>query len=527
MSLAFRNSLLLFLIGFVTYFNSIPHPFVHDDVVFIQNNQTLGDWSDVSSLFLRSSMTGVAASIVNSYYRPLLDMLYKIQYALFGFNPHDYHLFNVLLHIVNSVLVYRLILLLLKCHFKSLSFGGDNLEKSFINPEAFAFCTAMFFLIHPVQTEAVACIAGVSNLIFAFFCLLSLLCYLKARQKESSRYWVWWYAAALIFFLAALFSKEQAIMLPLLAGLVEVTLAAPRLSGGSASFPGPPITKAGAGRMTALRLAGFFIMAFGYLSFRSIVAGNSLAFILAYKGELILRILHIPEVLLMFLGILAFPYDLHYYRSVDILQPYFLTTAILVFFLGALIFLIRCLPRENRPWLVFAGGWFFVALLPVLNIVPLINEYSLILTAEHFLYLPMVGFVLFALLLGRFVVQKVFQEKAFKINTLLVSILGLVCMAATIKQNTYWRGEIPLFERVVRFEKDFGRGHILLAKAYYVHQEYDRAIAQYKIALEIMQSYLKRAKVPEAQKFYLGFIQEIYFDLAHCYAAKETNHGKF
>lgn len=492
--MVFRNSLFLFLIGFAAYFNSIPHPFVHDDVIFIQNNRTLGDWSDVPSLFLRSSTAGGAVSIINSYYRPFLDVLYKIQYILFDFNPHGYHLFNVLLHGVNGILVYRLIRSLLK------NSGGVNLS-----PEAFAFCTAMFFLIHPVQTEAVACIAGVSNLIFAFFCLLSLICYVKTRQKEPSRYGILWYAAALIFFWAALFSKEQAIMLPLLVVLYEGTLAAPRL-GASASL-----------RTTALRVAGFFIAAFGYLSFRSVVAGNSLAFILAYKGELILRILHIPEVLLMFLGTLVFPYDLHYYRSTDILQSPFLSSVLLGVFAGTLIFLIRCLPKEDRPWLIFACGWFLIALLPTLNIVPLINEYSLILTAEHFLYLPIVGFILFALLAGNFVVQEIFKQKSFRIKVLAVSVLAFLCVTATIKQNTYWQGEIPLFERVVRFEKNFGRGHLLLAKAYYFHQEYDRAIAEYKIALGIMQSYLIRAKVPEAQKFYLGFIQEIKFDLARCY----------
>ena len=499
--------LILFLIGFAAYFNSIPHPFVHDDVVFIQNNQTLGDWDDVPSLFLRSSTTDGTISIVNSYYRPLLDILYKIQYALFGFDPHGYHLFNVLLHIANSILVYRLILLLLKCHFDS---NGKVLLHS---PQALAFCTAIFFLIHPVQSEAVACIAGVSNLIFVFFCLLSLICYLKAGQKEFSGYGIWWYAAALIFFLAALFSKEQAVMLPLLAGLLQFCFLGE--FGQNSSNRGRRF----------LRLAGFFIVACGYLLFRNTVAGNPLGSILTYKGELILRILHIPDVLLMFLGILVFPYGLHYYRSTDILQPYFFSTAALIFFLGALVFLIKSLPRDSRRWLIFAGGWFFVTLLPVLNIVPLINEYSLILTAEHFLYLPMVGFVLFAFWLGSFVVRMIFKGRAGGVNVLLMSSLGLICMAATIKQNTYWRGEIPLFERVVRFEKNFGRGHLLLAKAYYFHQEYDRAIVEYEIALGIMQSYFKRAKVPEAQKFYLGFIQEIYFDLARCYEARDKKYS--
>ena len=47
---------------------------------------------------------------------------------------------------------------------------------------------------------------------------------------------------------------------------------------------------------------------------------------------------------------------------------------------------------QARPMLILGLGWFLAALLPVLNIAPLINEYSFILTPEHFLYLPIVGY---------------------------------------------------------------------------------------------------------------------------------------
>src|SRR5262249_24708093 len=139
----------------------------------------------------------------NPYYRPALDVLYKTEYVLFGFNPHGYHLFNVLLHILNGVMVYALVYFL----------GAGT---------SFAAVTAMLFLIHPVQTESVACVAGVSNLVYSWAVLVSLLLYIIARSKSAGKYSVLVYALSLIYFLIALFSKEQAIVLPFLIVLFDL-----------------------------------------------------------------------------------------------------------------------------------------------------------------------------------------------------------------------------------------------------------------------------------------------------------------
>ncbi len=67
--------------------------------------------------------------------------------------------------------------------------------------EAVAWVIALFFLIHPVQTEAVSCISGISNLWMALGVLLALHAYLKR-----------WYTASLLCFVVAFLSKEQAVM---------------------------------------------------------------------------------------------------------------------------------------------------------------------------------------------------------------------------------------------------------------------------------------------------------------------------
>ena len=64
-----------------------------------------------------------------------------------------------------------------------------------------AWVIALLFLIHPVQTEAVSCISGISNLWMALGLLLALHAYLNR-----------WYTASLLCFAVAFLSKEQAVL---------------------------------------------------------------------------------------------------------------------------------------------------------------------------------------------------------------------------------------------------------------------------------------------------------------------------
>src|SRR5208282_69677 len=94
-----------------------------------------------------------------------------------------FHLLNIIVHIVNGLLLFGL------------------LQRLGLR-EAVAWVIACIFLIHPVQTEAVCCISGISNLWMVLGVLLALHAYLNK-----------WYTVCLLCFAAAFFSKEQAVML--------------------------------------------------------------------------------------------------------------------------------------------------------------------------------------------------------------------------------------------------------------------------------------------------------------------------
>jgi hypothetical protein len=100
--------LLLAYIGLIGFVNAIPHPFVHDDIVFIVQNPQINRLDNLSDIFL-PQYSGRSQGI-NAYYRPILEIIYRLEYRLFGFNAPGFHLVNVLVHIANGLLLFGLLL---------------------------------------------------------------------------------------------------------------------------------------------------------------------------------------------------------------------------------------------------------------------------------------------------------------------------------------------------------------------------------------------------------------------------------
>ncbi|MCK5178772.1 MAG: tetratricopeptide repeat protein, partial [Candidatus Omnitrophica bacterium] len=227
------------------------------------------------------------------------------------------------------------------------------------------------------------------------------------------------------------------------------------------------------------------------------------------------RMLAIPRSLLIYLGLIFFPHDLHYYRSQDILLPFFWPLLLILLIVPIVIFLVYRTPKPQRTWMIFGLAWFIISLAPTLNIVPLINEYSKIFTAEHFLYFPLIGMLLFTMGTGHYWVgQRI--RKMIPVGLMAIGVISMIFIGVNIKQNTYWKGEIPLFERTLRFQKDFGRVHFLLAKAYSTAGRYEDAVRESRKALAIMRGYEQKVREEEIKKFYRGFIKGIHYHLGYC-----------
>ncbi len=448
MTATFRPYFFFIFLACAAFWNSLTHPFVHDEIVFILQNPNIAHFNDMFQVFFTPSAHVTDA---NAYYRPMLELLYRVEYSFFRFNPFGWHLFNIILHGINAVLLMRLL--------QSIGFT-----------RTIAFATAILFVVHPIQTESVACVAGISNILMAFFVFLCLNAYVRNKMGWS------------VFYLVlGLMTKEQAILALPLFVLIDCYRE----------------------KKQAVKWGVIAAITVAFLACRQTMTGSHIINdILASPGELRLRILSIAQVALTNVRMLLIPYDLHYYRSTDILSTHWSWWVVVFIVLLVMI-------RLNLRFIWFGFVFFILALSPVLNIIPLVNEYSLINTMEHFLYVPMAGIML-ALVCTIAHFCKKHAEQIF--------LIVMICFFfITLIQNEYWQSEIVLFERMVVYEPDFARGQYLLAGAYYRNKDYVLANEHFSKAYAIMEGYSQKAVGQKAQDFLKGFKKEILFDWAHSY----------
>ena len=127
-----------------------------------------------------------------SQYFPLTYSVLRIERSLWGLNPTGYHWVNILLHVANALLVWRVL--------SRLKIPGASLA-------------AAVFAVHPVQVESVAWISELKNLLMGSFFLLTLLAWI-AYVDPTRRHRSLFYLGALVFYLLALFAKATACTLP-------------------------------------------------------------------------------------------------------------------------------------------------------------------------------------------------------------------------------------------------------------------------------------------------------------------------
>ena len=129
----------------------------------------------------------------------------------------------------------------------------------------------------------------------------------------------------------------------------------------------------------------------------------------------------------------------------------------------------------------FSLAWFLVSLVPVSGIYPM-NAYM----AEHWLYLPSIGFFL---ILAKGVLGA-YENRNFRIQAVCIIIILLVFYSAlTIKQNRYWKEPIAFYRTTLRYNPGSLKIHTNLGNAYSALGMYEEAISSYRKALEIDPDY--------------------------------------
>src|ERR1051326_6449646 len=185
----------------LVYLNSLGNGFVFDDRVAIVENPLVTQPRLLLLPFATDYWHGTSIDLL---YRPLTVFTYGVERLVHGMRPMYFHLVNLVLHVLMSVVVFRTTQLL---------FGRLRL----------ASITAMLFALHPIHTEAVTSIVGRAEMLMSLFSLLAMQYYLKARSAPQplARHL---FVSCMLCYLLACFSKENGITVPALLLLAEVTL---------------------------------------------------------------------------------------------------------------------------------------------------------------------------------------------------------------------------------------------------------------------------------------------------------------
>ena len=400
-------SAVIVVLGGLAYLNSLLNPFIWDDAFQISTNLHIRSLGYIPRLFFE---TVYHQDMIGRFYRPILMASFALDYHQWGLEPFGYHISNILIHLGNALLVYGIIRLVFR-------------------RELLAFFTSMLFVLHPVQTEAVTYISGRADLLAAFFCLLSLYFFITYLDFDGYRKRLYFVASALSF-LFAMLSKESAAVFPFILFFYEACFRREELKGKrSAKYIA----------YAAILLIYTIVRHFVLLNVKSSLTVSG-------PIPLLNRFCLIPSIIITNIKILLFPGGLHMERSEFLFErphSFFDHRVIIALSVLIAVAVFVWLVRKRHNEALFGFGWFILLLTPVLNVVP-INAFI----AEHWLYLPSIGFFLLcsSALIGLFRLNSI----KLCIVSFMVVILAMLC-ALTIRQNYIWRNPVFFYKYTLKF----------------------------------------------------------------------------
>ena len=418
----------------LAYLSALGGVFQFDDYNVIVNNpavHSLAAWFD--------SMPGI---------RPLLKFSYTLNWMLHP-APFGFHLFNVLVHAVNAVLVYELL---------------RGLCEERVEMQWAPLVGALLFALHPVQTEAVTYISGRSVSLMALFYLCSVLAWLRADRAANPRAWR---ALSAGLFGAALMVKETAVTLPFALLLLDALSMRHRYT---------------AAQMLRRQGWHWLVLTGGVLVIAASPTSRHLLEVSVSTRGAIDNLLTQANAVCYLAGQLMLPWRMNADPDLPVLTA---VTPVFVLQAAAIVAIVvaGALNLRRRAWLAFAVLWFFLQLLPTNSLLPRLDVAN-----DRQLYLASIG-VFYAVGIG---VQKWMQvENRRGLAGALIGLALLGLGIATVQRNEIYASAVAFWEDAAMKSPRKPRVVNNLGYAYQQAGRYAEAKRAYRQAIELDPDYWK------------------------------------
>lgn len=415
-----------------------------DDPQYVSENPFVANgltWTTVKWAF---------TSVHASYWLPLIWLSHALDVQLYGLNAGGHHITNVLLHLVDTILLFALL------HRMTGAMGRS------------AFVAGLF-AVHPLHVESVVWLTERKDVLSTLFLLLTIWMYVEYVHRSSrSRYLL-----ALAFFTLGLMTKAMLVTLPFMLLLLDV-------------WPLGRITITG-WRLSADQRVVLYRLAREKIPFLALAL---LAAIVTYlTQQLTGAVASTSQISVGFrvgnamVSYVTYIVQMLWPSNLALFYPYPLKLSSLLVgasVLGLIATTVLVIRRARRyPYLAVGWLWYLGGLVPVIGFIQAGDQAR----ADRFTYVPLVGlFVIVAWgvydLVGR---SRILQMTA---------VLALLISSAIARvQVGHWRTNTELWEHALRVADESYVAHTNLGLAYFAQGETDPAIAEFRAALRLRQDF--------------------------------------
>ena len=434
-----------------TYGDLINHQFInYDDDVYVTDNPP------VQSGLTFSGLSWAFTTMHSGNWHPLTWLSHMLDCQLFGLNPGEHHLTNVVFHVANSLLLFLWFL------YFTRSLGCS-------------FLVAVLFALHPMHVQSVAWVAERKDVLSTFFWLLTMWAYVwYAERPRLTRY-----VLILVCFSLGLMAKPMLVTLPFVLLLLDYWPLGRLSLKGSAAVEAS--SKSGSrvanNRLVYEKLPLFVIAAFS--SVVTVYAQKEAGAVWTFQTlPFANRIANAMVAYVSYLGKMFWPAHLavFYPLSSHTLPIWQALAAGLV--LVVLSLLALRLARRH-PYLLVGWLWYLCTLLPVIGLVQ-VGEQAM---ADRYTYVPFIGLFI-VLVWGMADLAARWHAPRFLLPVGAGVVLSAL-MICTWVQVRYWRDSITLYEHSLEVTRSNSLIHNNLGMALAAQGKMDQAEAHYAEALRL------------------------------------------
>jgi tetratricopeptide (TPR) repeat protein len=435
-------ALFLFIIVFAAYWQVGGHEFIsYDDPEYITDN------SAVRQGLTFGSIIWAFTTFHASNWHPITWLSHMLDIELFGMNPAGHHIVNVILHSINSILLFLLL----------------NRYTRFLWRSA---AVAALFALHPLHVESVAWAAERKDVLSALFWMLTLYHYAGYVQKPNlSKYFI-----TVTFFTLGLMAKPMLVTLPVVMLLLDYwplrRFESALLKDTSYSAQHSP-----------------WYLCKEKLPFLALVIGACTVTIYAQKAALsplsnttiLSRIFNAATAYQLYLGKMLLPRNLAVFYPFNHALPGLQVLSAIA--LLCVVSITVVYQRQTRPYLFVGWFWYIITLVPVIGII----QVGMQAMADRYTYIPLIGIFLLAVW-GIAEATTGWAYQRIALSTLIVASIT-ACTLTTWQQVSYWKNSATLFNHALTSTHKNFIAHFLLGCESEKQGKLDEAVTSYKATL--------------------------------------------